>query len=100
MVRNIDDAIESMRNMIRETEFEGEFVSLSVKTDKHGELVVETKTVKPGEPFTIYTNRKDEIVRRRFRKDLGVIGSPIIVEVYEDGAREWIPEHEADWVTA
>lgn len=94
MTRNIDSAIESMRNMIRETEFEGEFISLNMKTDRNGELVIETKTVAPKKLFTILFNRKEEIVHRRFRKDLGVVGSPIIVEVRDGGAREWVPEKE------
>jgi hypothetical protein len=94
---NIQDAINELQNAIIETEFEGEFVSIKAKIDREGNVAVETETVAPDEPFVIRTDKKDEIVRRRFSKSSAGL---IDIQVWESGNREWIPENEADWVTA
>ena len=84
----MDNILENIKNMVRETEFEDEFVSMKVGKDKHGRLVFETETVNPVAPFMVRVGKPDT-TRRRFSTNLR---NEVEVEVWDEDDRKWIPE--------
>ena len=89
---DIQSAIDTMQNLIRETEFEGDFVSLKVSGSKCGTVLVETETA--DFPKHAIFDKKDFTVRRRFIMS----GNTVDVEVWDDSERKWISEAEATWL--
>lgn len=93
MCNNIQDALATIRNMIAETEFEAEFVSMRVNTVPNGDIIVVTETAVPNWTRSDTNDDPDNGVLRRLRP-----GEFVLVEVYDKSARKWIPEGEADWL--
>jgi hypothetical protein len=78
----MNDILEEIQNTICETDFEGEFVSLKVRKDQVGRLIIETETCEPLPPFTVGFQ---DPVRRRFTV---TPSNEVVVEIHDGD--EWI----------
>ena len=93
---DLSKILSTVENMTRETDFEGEFLSMMVNNSPNLGLVVETQTCKPVDKFMVRVGKPD-MVRRRFHR---FSGPTVIVEVFNPDTGKWVSEEEAAWLIA